>query len=472
MPASEPPALPDVPGYVLTPGRRSDGVVERLSAVEQGSRRRVELVLLPALAADERDRITAVLDRYADVADDNLAAPVRLAEQADALVVPAAEHATLAGLTPPPEVAGQAVTVLAPVATAVAALHQADLAHGGIDAASVMVDADGRPRLGGAGVAAALHALAPREVAEPSVDADRDHVLSLCQSVAAQVGDTALTEVVDGLVAESARPAQVAAALLDSVEPVPLGPVSAASPPTPPAVPAEEGDESAAPAVWWRRPGPVVAAVLGVVAVGVVLWLALGGSDDSMTAAGERTAIPAPVEPSAGVAPEPSDAATATPTASPTTTAAATSDAASAAAIELCGAPQEPPEEAPELADDWAEVVSALYLRRSAALVTGQTSLLCEVYDPLSTGLVSDLELDAAYEDQGVRPDALVFVVEEATLVEQEGALLLVEVTDQLEPYRLVNASGETVAELDGIPSETWQARLVPDPSGTHWRFG
>ena len=53
----------------------------------------------------------------------------------------------------------------------------------------------------------------------------------------------------------------------------------------------------------------------------------------------------------------------------------------------------------------WAEVVSALYLRRSAALVTGQTSLLCEVYDPLSPGLADDIT-DATEIAERVRREA------------------------------------------------------------------
>jgi len=139
---------------------------------------------------------------------------------------------------------------------------------------------------------------------------------------------------------------------------------------------------------------------------------------------------------------------------------------------ELCGPPAPAPEQSPPLAESWVEVVDELYTRRSAALVTGQTSLLCQVYDPLSPGLASDLELEAAYTEQGVRPDALVFVVEDAALVSQDGVLLTVEITDRLEPYSVLDRNGQVVAGLAGIPSETWQARLVPDPTGTAWRFG
>jgi hypothetical protein len=156
----------------------------------------------------------------------------------------------------------------------------------------------------------------------------------------------------------------------------------------------------------------------------------------------------------------------ATPAASPVP------EATSSAGTDLCGPPAPAPEGSPEVPEDWVTVIDALYTRRSAALVTGQVDLLCDVYDPSSTSLVRDLELDAAYSRQAVRPDELTFVVVSATLVSQDGALVTLEITDELEPYNLVDAQGTVVAELSGIPSATWQTRLVPDSTGTEWRFG
>ena len=67
----------------------------------------------------------------------------------------------------PPTVPGQVVTVVAPVAQALAALHSAGLAHGTLRAEVITVDDEGRPRLSETGTAAALHALAPREIPAP-----------------------------------------------------------------------------------------------------------------------------------------------------------------------------------------------------------------------------------------------------------------------------------------------------------------
>lgn len=224
-----------------------------------------------------------------------------------------------------------------------------------------------------------------------------------------------------------------------------------------------------------RRPPWLLVAVGAAAAVALLAWLVAARSGDpSTTATSGRTDIPVPAEPTGQGSPTPSPTPTqqASPTPSPSPTATSTAQPEPPpAGVALCGAPPPAPEQAPELAQDWAAVIRELYVRRSAALVTGQTELLCEVYDPLAEGLVSDLALEAAYAEQGVRPDELAFVVESAELVEQDGALLLVEVTDRLEPYRLLNDAGEVVAELPGIPSETWRAQLVPDADGERWLF-
>lgn len=448
---------------MTTTAPRHRGSADWVGAVEQSSRRRVQLVLLPDLTPDERDRVEQVLDAYAQVRDDNLAAPVSLADQADVLVVPAAEPTRTVGLQRRLRTAGQAVTVLVPVASALAALHESGLAHGDVDLDAVEIDAAGRPRLTGAGVAAALHALAPREVPEPTVDGDRSHLVSLLSSVSRDVDDLRLAELAADLDERQADAATVAATLLDAVQPTPLSGPSESPETSGAALPGARGRV---------RPLWLVAGVLVVAVAALAVWLLVGRDGGPVVA-------DSPVVPTALPTAEVTQAPSSTPGSIPGASAqpsgdasATTGEAAPAPGIELCGPPAPAPDMLPELVDDWTTVVDELYLRRSAALVTGQTRLLCDVYDPLSAGLASDIELDAAYEQQGVRPDALVFVVAQATLVEQQSGLLVVEVTDQLEPYRLLDADGTVVAELPGIPSETWQARLVPDASGTQWRFG
>lgn len=480
------PDLPgDIHGYVVTGVMDSSSDTDRLAAVEEGTRRRVVLRLLPALEDEERARLAAMLDDVAAVADDNLADPVRLAEQADVLVLPAAEHATLDQARSSVTTPGQVATVVVPVADAAAALHRSGLAHGAITADAVMVDRDGRPRLGHAGVRAALHDLAPGEIPAPAARDDVDAVLALLESLASTIDDPALSRLVDDLRASASDAADISRALVTAVDPEPLGDVDPGEQ-DPPSSPAEIGAPPDG-----RRPGGahlsrrtwlvvagvvvLVAALLTTVAVLVDMardpgdapstTAAATGTADATSGTGGRTAIPGPADlsaigtPPAAQTPEPTPQVTSEVVEPPDGT-------------QLCGAPGPAPEQAPALAEDWTAVIDELYTRRSAALVTGQASLLCDVYDPRSPGLESDLALDAAYTEQQVRPDALLFVVEQATLVEQEGALLTVEITDRLEPYRLLNEAGDVVAELPGIESATWVARLVPDATGQQWRFG
>ncbi len=448
-------ALPEVAGFVVTGTVQRADCPDYVSAVDVASREHVQLRLVPALDDAERSAVAGSLEPFGALTAENLDGPARLAPEADVLVVPTRSW-RLDTLPAQPHLPGQVVTVVAPVAQALAALHAAGLAHGNVRAESVSVDDEGRPRLAEAGVAAALHVLAPREVPAPTESADRDDLLSLLATQARAVDDAALSALVDDLVERGADPSSVADRLLSEVTAVALGdqtPVDA-----PPAEPVPAGRR--------RWPWLVLAVVLAGVAAGVAALLATSGDSPDGSAASTPSERPVPTRMSAVLMPEPTSQASGSagaPAASP--------DAESAGTL-LCGAPGPAPESTPPLAQDWAEVVRALYVRRTAALVTGQTSLLCDVYDPRSPGLASDLELDAAYVAQGVRPDALVFVVEDATLVSEDGALLTLEITDRLEPYRLVDDTGRTVAELPGVPSESWQARLVPDATGSEWVFG
>lgn len=490
VPSTPMPDLPaDIRGYVVTGVMQTPSDTDRFTAVEEGTRRRVVLRLLPALSEQERRRLESVLQSVATVAEDNLAEPVTLAEQADVLVLPTAEHTTLDQARASVTTAGQVATVVVPVADAAAALHRSGTAHGAITAAAVLIDRDGRPRLGHAGVQAALHDLAPGEIPAPTARDDVDAVLALLESLATEVDDDELSGLVADLKARPPDAAEISAALIARLTPQPLGDLGSGQQEvlTPSAeIGADTSGRRPGPAHRSRRTWLVVASVVVVVA-GLVTAVALlvdaasdpnaapsataattqTGTGTAQVAPGTdaRTDVPGPVDlsaigtPPAAQTPDPSPQVTAEVVEPPDGTL-------------LCGAPGPAPEQAPELAEDWTTVIEELYTRRSAALVTGQASLLCDVYDPRSPGLESDLALDTAYVEQQVRPDTLLFVVEQANLVEQDGALLTIEITDRLEPYRLLNEAGDVVAELPGIESATWLARLVPDATGQQWRFG
>jgi hypothetical protein len=476
---------PEVPGFVVLAGAAGADAggndPDVAPAVQEGTRRRALLRRLPELSESDRERMAAVLTAVDAVDCDDLGGRARLHPDRDVMVLPSPAR-TLADDRLAPRSTGQLVTAVVPVASALAALHEAGLAHGALTERVVEVDDDGHPRLLDAGEQAALHALAPREVAEPTPDADLAALRLMALRLAERVNDPTPAEVLTAPENVGASAREVAALLLDLAEPQPLDQGGGTSSRQ---APVEAGEMSSGR----RRQRGVLVLVTAMVlvAAGVTWWVSR--PDDASAPSAGRTSLPQPIDPvgsrttTSGATPTPDAAPTggSTPTAASAGQTPAPSAQASGAAegelaaetgVALCGAPPPAPDSAPPRPDDWADVIAALYVRRSAALVTGQTSLLCEVYDPLSPGLADDIALDAAYREQQLRPDGLDFVVESAEQLEREGALVLVEVTDRLEPYVLLGPDGDVAAELPGLASGTWQARLVPDASGTQWRFG
>jgi hypothetical protein len=85
---------------------------------------------------------------------------------------------------------GEAVTILAPVAGAVARLHAAGVANGALGTGSVLFDAEGAPVLVGFGAAAVFEAGLPEVELErvPEVAADRAALRSIATGVLGRVG--------------------------------------------------------------------------------------------------------------------------------------------------------------------------------------------------------------------------------------------------------------------------------------------
>ncbi|WP_158543002.1 serine/threonine protein kinase [Phytoactinopolyspora halophila] len=143
---------------------------------------------------------------------------------------------------------------------------------------------------------------------------------------------------------------------------------------------------------------------------------------------------------------------------------------------DLCGGPKPASDEAPPEVSDWTEEVQRLYELRARAFAEIDAELLCQVYEPTSEGLVRDVELLQEYADNDVRTEDLSFEVVDVELVEEEGGTVVLEVSDRLPPYRLVDSDGEVVEEKGGMEHDTWLAELVPvadeaDETPT-WRFG
>jgi len=137
-----------------------------------------------------------------------------------------------------------------------------------------------------------------------------------------------------------------------------------------------------------------------------------------------------------------------------------------------CGGPAPAPSTPPPTPDDWTTVVRELNEARATAFVDADPSELCDVYVPTSATLESDLELMNLYDSRGVRAQGLLFEVEKVNLVSQEAGRVVLEITDELPAYPLVDNEGETKATQPGKKSMTWRAELLPAPDGSGWRFG
>jgi hypothetical protein len=143
-----------------------------------------------------------------------------------------------------------------------------------------------------------------------------------------------------------------------------------------------------------------------------------------------------------------------------------------AAASALCGGPAPAPTTQPPVPADWRVVVEELNELRSTAFADADPSELCGVYVPTSETLESDIELMRLYEQRGVRAQGFRFEVSEVTLVSQEAGRVVLEITDELPPYPLVDEDGDTKATQPGKDEMTWRAELLPAPDGSGWRFG
>ena len=139
---------------------------------------------------------------------------------------------------------------------------------------------------------------------------------------------------------------------------------------------------------------------------------------------------------------------------------------------DLCGGPQPAPTEAPPEVTDWTPVVERLLALRADAFNQLEPELLCQIFSPVSPHLAVDYDLMQEYSDNGVQPAGLRFEVVNVELVSQEGDVpVVLEITDRVPPHQLVDEAGEVRAEVDGEPESTWRAELVVAPDASGWQF-
>lgn len=455
-----------------------------------GDGRRVSLVALPSIDSSTLDRIGAVLDAAADVAHEHLAPPMMLAGDGRALVLPLGDRGSLASV---PSLGrsggvGELVTVVWPVAHALAEAHSVGQVHGALTEARILLSRDGRPTVAGLGQGVALAEAAGSPAPGPESDIralaaivlDRIEPVEISPTspragglphVADGVGGVDFAAAVDCLrrAVSATGPsgtdlgvptmADVAAAIACLARPKPV-----------PAQAAALHGGARAYVRQWRRARPDrrrqrrdgrVAHGAGAHGAGV---RGAGARARRVLVAGCLAAVAVALVAIAWVGPtSPSRGPAAIPCSDPPSP------------DEAERSPDRSGEEAatsqpdPRPLVDWAAETQRLHDRRAFAFRTADPTALCEVYVPSSPGLQRDLhwlarlrEADAAVRDGQ-------FVVTAAEEVAREGDKATVRITDSLGSHRV--HAGSDVSERTGLPEQTWLATLVLGIDG-QWRFG
>lgn len=398
--------------------------------------------------------------------------------------------------------AGEVVTVCAPLAEALAEVHARGLVHGDVKPANVLFTGDGKPMLSDLGLwrvvgehPGATPGFAAPEVAaghwpSPATDV---YSVAVLASVAltgqlpsfppnlpgmAPAAHAALTHALDPDPARRPAAAALADAMYALADPEPVGLVAPAGFDGPPETGihddfierafdsggsedehrrrsgrrsgrrrSPDADDAPAPAPPRRRRTSrrdvVLVALAMVVAVPVIglgvvaVWNQLTGNPDAamLPGAGRVTAAEEVEE-------------------------------------DLCGGPQPAPTQEPPEVTNWTPVVEQLFAQRAAAFNEQEAEQLCELFAPTSPYLASDYQLLQTYNDEGVRTVGLRFEVINVEQVSEDGEQpVILEITDRVPAHQLVNEEGEVVAELDGVPEDTWEAELVVSPDASGWRF-
>ncbi len=352
---------------------------------------------------------------------------------------------------------GEVVTIGAPVAEALQAMHARGLAHGRMHASNILLTADGRPLLSDAGLAEALldppgpevsGALLDPTDAVGAYDAETRELAALLEAcLSGTSGQPGGEQVLRALHAPAG---QLAQALRAASEPTPVLLARAG------AVARAEGrsrrhvrsaGSRAVRSAGSRAVRPQVALLAGALAVAV-----LGGGLRLEAATW-------------AVEPEPPQVLTATtpaPKRTPTATTPAPTGTPFAATPGIAGIPS-PAAAAWSLgeADDPLAALQALDHARSVALARVDAGLLRSLYLPGAPALEADLALLRRIAASGERPDGYQSQVREAVVLRERGDAVTLRVTDVVMPFAVRAQDGALLRVDPGRGERSFEVDLV-----------
>jgi hypothetical protein len=424
---------------------------------------------------------------------------------------------------------GEVVTIAAPLAAALAEVHDTGLVHGDLSPANLLFATDGRPvmsdlgvarlagRAGAEAVTAAYTDPAVLQGAPLTRSADVYALAAVCfEALVGRppfAGDTAagvlaaaaagrpslrelapdlpgaLADAVEaGLSAEVERRPDAgtfAAQLLEACPPVPVrlagATVPVAAPPTAavrrlpePPIPVESKPsrpERLAAALSRVRltPRRLAAAAAAPVALAGAVWGGVAWARSSSPALAGTAAWATAGDASAGsVRVSPAATAPLGPPVLPS------GRVARAMTTPTIPAPTGPVTIAPSEATSEAMlgVIGRLDDRRDGAFAAGDGALLDQVYAPASAPLAADRARLRAMLAAGDRADGLVLTVRSLEVVGVSSKSVRLRVADELGPYSFVDTTGATVQRLPARPLTTWAITLVRVVAGEDgWRI-
>lgn len=324
---------------------------------------------------------------------------------------------------------GEVLTIGAPVATALAAIHAKGRVHGRVSATNVLFASDGRPLLADFGLSSLPN---PADGAAPAED-----VLALAEALAITLDrdpPPQLRACLDRAMSAdpAARPSatEFARHLRRTGRPAPLRldgasgdgpalraeralPSSRTAPPRPPGPP---------PPVKTSRPSVALLAGLPIALVAAVLagrtW-----------AATDRPTGPPPLQVLRSPAPSAPAAATV----------------------------------------DWLAVLAGLDARRDAALVDLDAAALAEVYAAGSTPMALDAASIRSLAAVAAHAQGLRLQVQSVRMVRRTPSRVTLRVVDRLPAYDVVSADGRVLERRPARGPVAWRVELVPARQG--WRI-
>jgi hypothetical protein len=485
-------------GYVVEELIGFGGTGEVWRAREVATGETVALKRLRARGAAAADRLRREAGLLAAVAGPHVIGLRRMVVDDDeaVMVLDYAAGGNLAtvlavrGTLPAPEV----VTVIAPIATALAAAHARDLAHGDLTPANILFAADGRPLLADFGVAravcgaaeaveATVDYLAPEVAAggqpTPASDVFALGAVAFAALAGQPVWGTGSHDELTRRAAHGRRPGlseiapQVPAALAAAVETMlavdpldrpdarssasavlrasavaPIGLVPTTSPLIPPVNPTRLVQPAAPRSMPFDRPiddrdddegdderdwTPWRRRVVIAGAAGLALTGAIGVGV-SLASSGRPAA--------GGADPAPAASALASrATTAPTTPAAVT---------------------------NWTAVVTHLDQLRAEAFSEGDAAALARVYAPSSAAYATDVETLRSLASRGLHAQGFTATVQQVRVESATATSGRLRVVDRLSGYQLVDGAGTVVGHGDPRPPTAFTMRLTR--VGGAWR--